>query len=395
MAISRNRLLAGTGYYDDEGSYLSGIVNPTVTADYLGLGDRATRRSDELGVQFVNIQPGEAYNFKPNQVKTGPDGKMYVRQDAWLQKMNQLGVGSDSTWDKIAGFGPLIAAGGIAGAAAAGAGAAGAGAGGAELFGPSAFELGVPGATGYAAPALTQAGGAMSILDLPGVSEWASNLGGLTEGGIDWGAIDAALAEQGVVAGTGPDVLGGGFFDDLITNSKNLYSGGKDIVGTIKNVLGIGGGTQGGLFGGIGDAISLGSRLAPGMFALNYARNQNPLDTTRLDSLYGEVNDISPALLDQYDLETGAGRNRLNTSLTNRGVLGSSFGNMDMTNYSTQRDIGRGLLEGRTAMDSIGLRRNIASDVLNAQVQQRAIQNALYGRAFDIMGRAVSPSRLI
>ena len=88
-----------------------------------------------------------------------------------------------------------------------------------------------------------------------------------------------------------------------------------------------------------------------------------------------------------YDLGTGQGRNQLQSNLTKRGVMGSSFGNFDLSSYDTLRQLGRSSLLGQ----GLGAQTGIANTLLNADVQSRALKNDLYGRAFDLFGRGLAP----
>jgi hypothetical protein len=159
-----------------------------------------------------------------------------------------------------------------------------------------------------------------------------------------------------------------------------LVTGGKSLVGS------------GGIFdkgGLIGGGLDLAARTAPGLLALNYAKNQDPFDMSRLENLYGKFGEDpfhNPNLL-SYDLQSGQGRNKLQSSLTQRGVMGSSFGNFDLGSYDTLRGLGRSGIVGQGLTQQAG----IANNILQAQVQERALKNQLYGRAFDVLGRGVNP----
>ena len=120
--------------------------------------------------------------------------------------------------------------------------------------------------------------------------------------------------------------------------------------------------------------------VAPIIAAIAYARNQGPFNTSRLESTY---NAFDPnALTFEYDQNTARGRDALTSSLTNRGVMGSSFGNMDITNFNTMRDLGRRSLinQGSTA------KADIAKAILEAEVKDRALKNQLYGTSLLALG---------
>ena len=138
-------------------------------------------------------------------------------------------------------------------------------------------------------------------------------------------------------------------------------------------------GGNGGIFGG-GSIFDTALATAPILAAINYAKNQGPFDTSRLTSTYDQFQ--PSALAFEYDQNTARGREALTSSLTNRGVMGSSFGNMDMTNFNTTRDLGRQSLLNQ----GFAARGDIAAKILDAQVKERALKNDLYGRSLLALG---------
>lgn len=120
--------------------------------------------------------------------------------------------------------------------------------------------------------------------------------------------------------------------------------------------------------------------LVPILAAISYARNQGPFDTSRLSSTYDE---FSPdALAFEYDQNTSRGRNALTSSLSQRGVIGSSFGNMDLTNFQTSRDLGRRSLINQ----GLAQKGNIGATLLDAEIKERALKNQLYGQSLLAIG---------
>lgn len=289
---------------------------------------------------------------------------------------------------------PLGIAGGMTLAAA---NAAGAGAGAAapstsggstmfDLFDPSTYlnfgpspEGYIPGSfetasgidtAAYANLAQQQAGVFGPFLDnyVPGTYETAS--------GIDTAAYDAAARQFRFPSGTS-------WLDKLISSPLDAL---KSLAGgesALSNVFG-GNGSGSDIFGGSGfNPIS----LIPSLGAIAYARNQDPFDTSRLVRAYDSIDPNALAL--PYDLETAAGRTRLNDSLTNRQVAGSSFGNYDLASYDTLRGLGRQNLLTSGATSQAG----IASQILNAEIAQQKNKNDLYGRALLALSGGLSPSR--
>jgi hypothetical protein len=166
-----------------------------------------------------------------------------------------------------------------------------------------------------------------------------------------------------------------------------IKSYGASGANALKSVFGgnaSGGGTS--LLGG-GSGYDTAAALIPTLAAINYAKNQNPFDTSRLESVYNQFN--PNALAYQYDQNTSAGRNALNSSLSQRGVMGSSFGNMDLSNYNTNRDLGRQSLINQ----GFGQQASVANQILQAQVQDRALKNQLYGSALYSIGNIFGGKR--
>jgi hypothetical protein len=82
-------------------------------------------------------------------------------------------------------------------------------------------------------------------------------------------------------------------------------------------------------------------------------------DTSKLTDAYNQFDPKS--VTGQYDLNTAAARQGLASSLSQRGVAGSSFANSDFANFGQQRDVGRQSLIN----DAITRRAGIANDILS------------------------------
>lgn len=194
------------------------------------------------------------------------------------------------------------------------------------------------------------------------------------------------------------------------------------------------GGSKGLLDGALGSNGILGSLLgaAPGIAALSYAANQTPADTTQLHGLLGTAqgaaagSSFNPTQLQasydafnpqaqtsQYDIQTGLGNAKLNSSLAQRGLSGSSFGDQSLTNFSTSRDLGRQTLinqgitsqagiaqniaqdtlaQGSLANSQLGTQAGIAKSILDANVASTKNKNDLYGRALLALSGGLSPT---
>lgn len=172
-----------------------------------------------------------------------------------------------------------------------------------------------------------------------------------------------------------------------------LFGGASGGLSSIAKGIGglFGGGAQAGglgsLFGGSGGGLNFGNLAAgsiPVLAAIDYARGQKPFDTSRLEDLYGRYNPNAQAY--EYDQNTGLGRSALTSSLQQRGVMGSSFGDQSLTNFNTSRDLGRQSLLNQ----GIGGQAGIAGQILNANVASQANKNQLYGSALNALGNIFS-----
>jgi hypothetical protein len=240
------------------------------------------------------------------------------------------------------GFQALLAAGGagyMMGPSAGAATTGSAGVGGGGYFGGLS-----PTATG--ASGLSTAAGGASGLTAP-----ATGLGSLTPG---------FFASEGL-GGLTPAISGAA----SAIGTSSLLGGVGDLLGGLKNYLPSG---------------NTAAALAPIIAAIAYAKNQGPFDTSRLTSTYDQFE--PDALAYEFDQNTNAGRNALTSSLTNRGVMGSSFGNIDLTNFQTTRDLGRRSLVNQ----GLAVRGGLANNILEAQVKERQLKNQLYGTSLLALG---------
>jgi hypothetical protein len=149
-----------------------------------------------------------------------------------------------------------------------------------------------------------------------------------------------------------------------------------------------GGGANGllsSLGGGSNGLLGTLASVAPSLAAIAYARNQNPFDTSRLQSLYSQYNPEAQA--SQYDVNTGLGRTKLTSDLARRGVSGSSFGDQSLTNFNTARDLGRASLINQ----GVGTQAGIAGQILGADVSSQQMKNDLYGRALLALSGGLAP----
>lgn len=270
----------------------------------------------------------------------------------------------------------------LGGAGAAG-GEAAASAGGTAAGAAGAAELSTPEWLNALLAETGEAGIGAGALE--GGFSGAAGLGtAATGGGMDW--LTELLGETGEL-GIDPSVLEGGF-NPAISNApwwSSLPTGVQDLV---QGVSGLGGNIldlfSGNASGGAsrpgGGFLDTALATAPILAAINYARNQGPFDTSRLTSTYDQFD--PNALAYEYDQNTARGRNQLTSSLAQRGVMGSSFGANDLTNFQTTRDLGRRSLINQ----GLAQRGNIAATLLDAEAKARGLKNDLYGRSLLALG---------
>lgn len=252
--------------------------------------------------------------------------------------------------------------------------------------------------------------------------------------------------------GTGLGGSGGVDWNSIASKINGLLGNASSIGGS-----GLGSGAGSSL---LNSGLNLAGSIAPGLLALNYASGisspdtsalQQVLgksgnvdtsalqallgrttDTSRLQSVYDQIGTNAPgfvqAALDPMRQQIAAGYGDLTQSLAQRGVLGSSFGNADLSNYlsTTGRalsDAGASayqtalgaqggvaqqiaaLQQGDTSQQAniaqaipslqnqnLGLQGNLAGQLaqLNSLAQQN--KNNMYGRAFSLLGQGLSPN---
>ena len=302
---------------------------------------------------FSERSPGSAASY--NDIFGNPNLSVWQEDDdsvleGMLEIAKPLAVMGATAYGANSLFGPAAAG-------------AGAGAGGAELL---ASELAAPvslSEMSAAFPGLAGAGAAAGALMPAAIPESASTL-------AEWGLSETA---PGVFENIANSKAFGSLTGGLsgVASSLglgNLASGLGDLLGGVKSLLPSGGGYD--------TALAMGPILA----AINYAKNQGGFDTSRLESTYDQFQ--PEALAYEYDQNTARGRDALTSSLTSRNVMGSSFGNMDLTNFQTTRDLGRRSLVNQ----GLAARGGLANNILEAKIKERGLKNDLYGRSLLALG---------
>jgi hypothetical protein len=274
-----------------------------------------------------------------------------------------------------AGATQLTAVGGASGVAGSGLAGGVAGLGQGELA--ALIESGTVGTEGAALEGAAGIGsGAAGATSGGGMEWWDELMMDTGEYGMDPAALES---------GYNPS-YGEGFYGET---SPGFGLDGKDILrgaGLAKSLLGGAGDLLGGLKGVLPSADKT-AALVPILAAINYAKNQGGFDTSRLESTYDQFD--PNALAFDYDQNTLRGREGLTSSLTNRGVMGSSFGNNDITNFNTTRDMGRRSLVSQ----GILARTDPAKAILDAQIKERALKNQLYGQSLLSIGNVFGGKR--
>lgn len=299
--------------------------------------------------------------------------------------------------------GPLIKAGALAvfggGLAGLGGAAAEGGVAGAEAGAAGAFDAGGVGAIGSADAAAAGLGGSglgaglgggtvadtffPDILDTGGYidpslgpSVMDTQYSNLPPLDTPTGYVTPGVTDAGLNSGI-PGFMNEGF-------SGLGGAGTGDYLSQLTKLLGQGNSSASSIFGSRG-ALGTGLAVAPALAAIAYARNQGPFDTSRLTSAYNQIDPNALAL--PFDLQTARGRENLSSSLTSRGVMGSSFGNQDLASYDFLRQAGRQniLTSGAQAQAGIG------GQLLDAQVKERLLKNDLYGRALLALSTGLNP----
>jgi len=221
------------------------------------------------------------------------------------------------------------------------------------------------------------------------------------QGGIDWtnGGWTTNLGNSGgdMIPTTAP----AGMSDDLWKLLKAAYG-----------VMSGAGGATGGAAGGIrppvvrptmgqnilnqvrNDPFAAALSSAPFLLAMQQAQSQkNDIQPyiDKLNNLQGQFAGNESAYMksitDPYDMQTARGQGDLTQSLSQRGVLGSSFGNADLANYGYMRDTGRGNLLAQAKTQGIGAQGGLINSALTATNNRNLAGNALIGAGLGAAGK--------
>jgi len=391
-----------------------------------GLNQSVLDRSQEAQRRGIRtLDDYYRYQYGNGQWETDPrtGQRFYKGETTAQQNPFDFGTAEPDHWTSKLALGAILAGFGAAAGAAAGgaAGGEGAGAGWVSAEGGAGYAGGMAADAGALSGAAGSGGNVGFFDDILGnsvgnsgltdVQQWADSLGGLNaDGSINWAAIDAspALQSMGAISGDygaipfGTSASGTGTILDQINtlmNGGSLPGGLSSLKSLLSGELNSGGSSNflSGLLGSGKDLLGSTLAVAPSLAAINYAKNQGPFDTSKLDSIYnglqGNQSPYLKSLTDPYDETTAQGYGRLTQSLQDRGVSGSSFGNMDLTNYNTVRDRGRADILGTGMNNQLTLQSGVASKLLDAQAKERELKNNLYGSALYALAGGLRPQQ--
>ena len=292
------------------------------------------------------------------------------------------------------------------------------GAAGSAIMGPLAGELfsGVPTLTSGGTSALGggQGGGMWDWLDEI-IGEGQFSGGGTNDffdpTQMDFGATPdfAAQAlsgsnmgftggEAGGASATGitvPASFGEGSSGGILDAARRFLlgdpSGSGASPGGPRGIFGDPNGTVGGS-GILGTAFN----ASPFILAAIQANNQRGDIQPFIDQITSAGSQLNPAayaksLTDPYDLATQQQRGALMQSLAERGVAGSSFGNMDLNNFDYTHGLGRADILNRgmaTGAGLLGANAQAGAGMVNSR---NASTNALLGQGLAASGSLFSP----
>lgn len=222
----------------------------------------------------------------------------------------------------------------------------------------------------------------------PSLQSWLTNTGLA-------GVTNAAANASGL--GTGGSFLGGQLPGALSSLATGL--GGVD-QSTIQSLIkSLGSGVSGILGTGLGSGgATVGSTL-PGLLALAYAAQQPGADTSQLQSIMSQLQanqgGLTAAAQAPIQQQTAAGYGDLLQRLSNRGVLGSSFANTDISNYLGNQAQALANAGANAQQGSLALQGNLAGQMSQLGLQNQQIRNDLYGKAISTLGRGLNPTSYI
>jgi hypothetical protein len=132
-------------------------------------------------------------------------------------------------------------------------------------------------------------------------------------------------------------------------------------------------------------------------YLANKQRNDINPYLDRINSLSDQFAGNQPAYLksltDPYDMATAQQGGALRTSLGNRGVMGSSFGDMGLDNFNYMRDVGRGNLLARGINEGVGAQSQLTDQAMKAINTRNMGTNALLGAGLNASARLFAPNR--
>ena len=348
--------------------------------------------------------------------------------DDWFHNLGKLTIGAGGLYTGLGTTGALGGASAAGGAMDMGIGGVGEAMGlGAGYTSPGAFFGGKIPVSNFA-NAGTGAMDAFQTMNVPatGSTQTIYQGGNMDITDPNWWTSEADYYAQG----------GGASPNDIIEEAGNFTGGAGDASGSglpipgspdfpsyLKTLLGSAasgfgntvGGAAGRVLGGVaGGAGSQGQSIwdqitgnpmqalfnsTPFLLALAEANKQGgDIKGTigRMEGLYGQAGanqgPFLDAVIQPYRRQTVAGRDALMSSLGQRRVLGSSFGNQDLTSYDTSRSLGEGELAAKALTSSLGLQGDLAKNIGGFQTQAATNRNLLLGAGLSASGKLFQPT---
>jgi hypothetical protein len=274
----------------------------------------------------------------------------------------------------------------------------------ANLGGAAAFDLAglaaAPGAASLGLGTTTAVGAGGAAAGAGGIYEYLDTVPGTEESfvGPPTGSVETAP----VIGGSGVPTVsatatGSGPFIPTWEGLKDSFGRAS----ALKGLAGLGGG------GSTGSNIVNQIMGSPGQAAFNslpfllalYQSEQQKDDINdplgRLRSIESSIN--GPGFMDAvtrpWDMQTASGRTDMTNSLSNRGVLGSSFGQMDLNNYDYIRGVGRGDLASKALLTSAGVGGDLIGKEFDAINKRNLNTNMLLGAGLGASGSLFQPQK--
>jgi hypothetical protein len=222
-----------------------------------------------------------------------------------------------------------------------------------------------------------------------------SSLPGMSGPGAfdEFGSMTGPGSNSTIFGGTSSNPFGGLDIMGLVQKY------GPQVVSKLLGKVGIGGGNGGGASNPndpLSGLLNMGARTAPGLAALLYANKQPGIDVGPLQGILGQLGGNQDAVIkaatDPVQQNIAGAYGDLLQSQGLRGIRGSSFGDTDISNFLSSSSRTLANAGANAAEGSLALQGNLAGNIANLKNQAQQIKNNLFGKAFDVLGRGLSPA---